>query len=121
MRRIVLQALTVLGAILLAGCAGWRRANLSTTAPIPPRQQVQVWQAGRSQLVHAVVVRGDTLYAVPFTQSPSCDSCGVAIPLNQVDSTRLGNLERAGFLAVFVPIVALVGLTVAFALGYGSD
>ena len=37
MRRIVLQALTVLGAILLAGCAGWRRANLSTTAPIPPR------------------------------------------------------------------------------------
>ena len=121
MRRPMVRALTALAAVLLVRCAGWRRANLSATAPIPPRQQVQVWQGGTSRLVHAAVVRGDTLYAVPFTQAPSCDSCRVTIPLSQVDSTRLGNLERAGLLVVVVPILALLGLGVAFAIGYGAD
>ena len=120
MRRPVFEALALVVATLVSGCAGWRRTELSPAVPIAPRQQVQVWQAGRSRLVHALVVRGDTLYAVPFTQSPSCDSCRVAIPLSQVDSTRFGNIERVGFIVGLGPIVALLGLVAAFALSSGD-
>jgi hypothetical protein len=42
------------------------------------------------------VIADDSISGVPFTSSPSCDSCRVAVPRAMVDSVRLGN-PTAGF------------------------
>ena len=107
--------------LLATGCAGWRRTQLSEGDRLPPRQQVQVWQNGLSRVVHAGLVAHDTLYAVPFTKPPSCDTCRIAIALSEVDSVRLGNQERTGFVLGMLPFAALGGLLVVFLLSYGSD
>jgi len=46
---------------------------------------------------HALVIAADSISGVPFTSSPGCDSCRVAVPRAAVDSVRLGN-PTAGFL-----------------------
>lgn len=61
------------------------------------RTQVQVWQGERVTLLHGVALESDTLRGVPFTQSPTCDSCAVRIALETVDSLRVGSRERAFF------------------------
>jgi hypothetical protein len=83
-------------AFLQVGCgAGWRTTQLAA-GPLPPRQQAQVWSEGRSLRWHALVIFTDSISGVPFTHSPQCDSCRVAVPRGSVDSVRLGN-PTAGF------------------------
>ena len=83
-------------ALVQAGCgAGWRTTPLAA-GPLPPRQQAEVWTEGRALRWHALVVATDSISGVPFTSSPACDSCRVALPRGSVDSVRLGN-PTAGF------------------------
>lgn len=88
--------LTFTLALLQAGCgAGWR-AKPVQPGPLPARQQAQVWRDGRAYRWHSVVVTGDSVTGIPFTQSPQCDTCRVALPRASIDSMRLGN-PTAGF------------------------
>ncbi|HWN18972.1 MAG TPA: hypothetical protein VNO19_08660 [Gemmatimonadales bacterium] len=64
---------------------------------LPTRAQVQVWQGERVTLLHAVTLEREALRGVPFTQPPTCDSCGVRVPLAAVDSLRVGSKERGFF------------------------
>lgn len=116
-------AVAVAGLMIVAsgGCAGWRRTQIADGERLSPRQQVQVWRAGGHQVVHGARVTHDTLYAVPFTMAPGCDSCRLAFPLSEVDSLRLGHQERQGLLIALLPVAALGGLLLAFAIGYGAD
>jgi hypothetical protein len=99
-------------ALLQTGCgAGWRTAPLAA-GPLPPRQQAQVWAEGRALRWHALVVATDSISGVPFTHSPACDSCRVAVPREAVDSVRLGN-PTAGF---WKSVGLGMGITVAAAL-----
>jgi hypothetical protein len=83
-------------AFVQTGCgAGWRSTTL-TSGPLPPRQQAQVWTEGRALRWHAIQVATDSISGVPFTRSPGCDSCRVAVPRASVDSVRFGN-PTAGF------------------------
>ena len=92
MRRLGVFAL----ALIQAGCgAGWRTTQLAA-GPLPARQQAEVWTGGRALRWHALVVATDSISGVPFTSSPGCDSCRVALPRGSVDSVRLGN-PTAGF------------------------
>ena len=118
-RRIA--AVATVSALVATGCAGWRRTQLSEGDHLPPRQQIQVWQNGLARVVHSGLVQHDTLYAVPFTRPPSCDSCRIAIPMSEVDSVLLGNQERQGLVVGLLPFAVLGGLILAFALGYGAD
>jgi hypothetical protein len=78
-------------ALLQCGCgAGWQASRIAP-GPLPPRQQAQVWTGDRAEQWHAVVVTADLVSGVPFTQSPACDSCRVAVSRSAVDSIRLGN------------------------------
>jgi hypothetical protein len=120
MRRRALAVLEILTLTLATSCAGWRRTQLSEGQRLPPRQQVQVWRHGDSRIVHAGLVQHDTLYAVPFTKPPGCDSCRIAIPMSEVDSLQLGNLERTGLAVVVLPIVLGLGLLLAFSIAYGG-
>jgi hypothetical protein len=102
--------------VVSTGCgAGWRRADLQDGA-LKPRQQVQLWRAGKPTNWHAVVIRPDTVSAIPFMRPVGCDSCRVGMPRTEIDSMRLGN-PVAGFwktvgLAVGIPLAILVGVCI---------
>jgi hypothetical protein len=112
----------VAAATLLTACgAGWRRTEPSPETPLPPRQQVQVWQGDNSRLLHAVVVTVDSISGVPYQLPPDCDSCRVALARSTVDSMRLGNKEKAA-LKSFGFGYALLGVAaVVLAYSFGRD
>jgi hypothetical protein len=120
MRRRRTAALGMLVLMLTAGCAGWRRTQLSEGQRLPPRQQVRVWRHGESRIVHAGLVQHDTLYAVPFTKPPSCDSCRIAIPMSEVDSLQLGNSERTGLFVVLLPWTLGMATLIAISIAFGN-
>lgn len=99
-----LLQLVVCGA-LVSGCAGWYRIEVPTDTVLARRQQVQIWQGSRSQVLHAVRVRADTVSGIPFFQPLSCDSCLVTIPRAGVDSLRLGNQEGPAIAGIMLPLV----------------
>jgi hypothetical protein len=120
MRHRTAAALGLLTLALAAGCAGWHRTQLSEGQRLPPRQQVRVWQHGDSRIVHAGLVRHDTLFAVPFTKPPGCDSCRIAIPMSEVDSLEFGNSERTGVFVVLLPFALAMGFLIAISIIYGG-
>ena len=105
-----------------AACgAGWRQP----TEPIPvalsnPRQQVQVWRAGRSLQLHGVTVSEDSVSGIPYLAPLDCNSCRIALPRSEVDSLRVGNptsgFWRSGGLAVGL----LFGLAIVVCAGARS-
>jgi len=111
-----LAVVLVLSALTATGCgAGWRRTELSD-GPLKPRQQVQIWRAGRMAQWHAVVIEVDTVSGIPFFQPAQCDSCRIRIPRAQIDSMRLGD-PVAGFwktagLVVAIPIAIMLAVCI---------
>jgi hypothetical protein len=92
-------------ALVCAGCsAGWVRRPIESPGPLPPRQQVQVWQGGHATLLHGLKIDSTTVSGIPYHKSLSCDSCTVVIPRADVDSLRLGDLSNGLWKSV-----ALVG------------
>jgi hypothetical protein len=82
--------------LLQSGCgAGWRTTEAGP-GRLPARQQAQVWSGGKARQWHGILVTTDSVSGVPYTQSPECDSCRVALARSVVDSIRLGN-PSAGF------------------------
>lgn len=94
--------------LCLTACAGWHRVELPPDTTLARRQQVQVWRGTSATVVHAVRVTPDTVSGVPYLLRPSCDSCAIAIPRNQVDSLRLGGAEGPVMALIIVSIVALL-------------
>ena len=105
----------VLSVSLLCGCSGWTRLALPSDTTLAPRQQVQVWSGSHARVLHAVRLSRDSLVGVPFEKPPSCDSCRVAIARSDVDSLRVGSMERAGIVVSALPFLALAFLAMAFA------
>ena len=76
----------------IGGCgAGWRRTEPVSPGPLPARQQIQVWAAGRMLRLHGVIVGADSVSGVPFNRSLDCDSCRVGMGKDDVDSLRIGD------------------------------
>lgn len=96
MSRAPVVILTLLAGTYACG-GGWHRLEDVTPRPLPIRTQVQVWQDGRVTLLHGVKLESGTVEGVPFVEAPTCDSCRVHIPLQAVDSLRIGNKERGFF------------------------
>jgi len=101
--------------VLVCGCAGWERVQLASDTSLAPRQQVQVWSGSHARVLHGVRLSRDSLVGVPFQKPPSCDSCRVAIARSDVDSLRVGSMERAGIVVSALPFLALAFLAMAFA------
>lgn len=90
-RRYRAWLLLALTALQAACGAGWHRIDHHTPAPLPPRQQVQLWSQGHLLRWHAVQWSPDSISGIPFLQPPACDSCRLSLPRFAVDSVRLGD------------------------------
>lgn len=94
--------------LLLTGCApAWQSIPLPADTLLRPRQHLQVWQQGHARVLHSVRVTPESIGGVPYHLPPLCDSCRVALPRAQVDSTRVGNPEAVGVANVLFPLAAL--------------
>jgi hypothetical protein len=99
---------------LITACAvGPRAVPIPPPGALPPRQDLEVWQATQATTLHAVVVTPDSLTGVPVWQSPSCDPCRVAIPLPAIDSIREVSTDKAAlgtvaYVAGFAAVALLV-------------
>lgn len=95
--------------LLITACgAGWHRQSPEPRQAINPRQQVQVWTAGRAQRWHGLEVTGDSVSGIPFQQALSCDSCRIAMPAAAVDSIRYGNPTGGFWNAVGTSVGAML-------------
>jgi hypothetical protein len=104
-------------ATLNSSCAGWTRIDVGADTTFGRRQQVQVWSGGRAQVVHAVRIQGDSLFAVPFHEPPSCDSCRIALPRARVDSLRAGDQEFPAIVTIVVTVGGGLALLYSWARG----
>jgi hypothetical protein len=101
--------------LLSIGCgAGWHQPIALSPGPLPTRQQVQVWSNGHARRWHAVTVSQDSIWGVPFTESPSCLVCREGLVRTAVDSVRLGN-PVAGFWKTIGLVLGAVGALLASA------
>jgi hypothetical protein len=121
-----LRTLREVGLItLLTGCAGglagWQRVESTPALDFTPRQQVQVWHDGRSDIWHRVRPVPDSLSGIPYHRPLDCDSCRVCLPLGAIDSLRLGRLERAGMMVGALPFLGLASVILALRLDWGND
>jgi hypothetical protein len=102
-RTLFAALLTWLPAACAGGLAGWERAPVPIPDSFALRQQVQVWRGDHSLIWHAVERQDSTLSGIPYHRPPDCDSCREKVPLETVDSLRLGSLERVGWLVAASP------------------
>lgn len=92
---------------LLTSCAGWRRVAAPADTTFAPRHQVQVWQGGKTRVLHRVRLTRDSIIGIPFQLPPTCDSCQVMMPRRDVDSLRVGSQESSAIVLAALPFIAL--------------
>lgn len=103
-----------------AGCgAGWHAVSGPEPAAYRPRQQAQIWHAGKATQVHGLRLTSDSVSAVPYLQPAACDSCRIAWARTEVDSIRLGD-PSGGFLATLLGALAVLSVVVFAACAFGS-
>lgn len=84
------RVLVPLACAAVAGCSSWYPRPVEVLrAPLAPREQAQLWVGTRAHLVHGVLVRGDSVWAVPYFLPIDCDSCVQRFALAEIDSVRL--------------------------------
>jgi hypothetical protein len=105
---LMLRFSPLLVLMLVWGCgAGWHRPRAELPAPLPARQQVQIWRNGVALQWHAVRLTADSVSGISFLQPVQCDSCRVSVPRATVDSLRLGN-PVAGFWKTMGLVTAII-------------
>jgi len=106
----------VVGVVMLAqACgAGWHRLNELGTGALEPRQQAEVWRAGRALRWHALLINADSVSGIPFHRPVDCDSCRVAVPRASIDSLRLGDPVAAFWKSAGLVAGALLAGCLAF-------
>ncbi|HTI05959.1 MAG TPA: hypothetical protein VL549_11610 [Gemmatimonadales bacterium] len=104
-------------ALAVLGCAaGWARRPLESLGPVPPRQQVQVWHAGRADVLHGVRLDSMFLDGIPFHKPLSCDSCIVRIPSAHVDSIRFGDEVESFWRSTALVLGVVFGTSLVYCL-----
>jgi hypothetical protein len=64
---------------------------------------VRLWVRGEGHQVHGVQLRGDSVIAVSFIRSPTCDSCALRFARTDVDSVQVRAFEwRRSIVAAIV-------------------
>ena len=118
MRQRLILRVGLLGALAAASaCSSWRIDRGTLPQNLAPRTQVEIWVAGRGTMVNAFRVVGDTLFAVPLWQSPSCDSCAISVPVSQVDSVRTRRPAQGRTIALAAFLTALLVVSAVAAEG----
>jgi hypothetical protein len=87
------RALPILLLAALAGCTHWVRDETVLQAPVPARDQLQIFTPTSTIRAHGIRSDSTTLSYVPYVMPPDCDSCRVTVPLASVDSIRSSKLS----------------------------
>jgi hypothetical protein len=90
-------------------------------APLAPRARMQLWSAGHAFDVHGVVVSGDSVRAVRYFQSLSCETCFLRFALRDIDSVRVERYEggETGGLTLGLLLAGLIVYLIAHPLTFG--
>ena len=109
-------------ALFVTACTTWRRDDAVLRAPVPERRPVQIWSSGRSLAAHGLLVRGDSLRAVPRWKPPDCDTCARFFALAAIDSARVRRISpvRTAVLLAVLAAWAYVTAGIAGTGGPGS-
>jgi hypothetical protein len=116
----VLALLTALLLLEAACTAGPRRVDLPTPAPLGPRQELELWQAGKPRTLHAVVQARDSISGVPVHRPPTCRSCRVTLALADIDSVRVVSSDRSALLAQGLVLGFAAAALVAWRISEGD-
>jgi hypothetical protein len=98
----------------VTACTTWRRRDDVLTQPVPERQHLQLWTGRQGHSLHGVVVRGDSIRAVPRWKPPQCDSCAVVLARVAVDSVRVRVSSPVQTVALLTVLYAFVYIGVQF-------
>ena len=117
MNAVAKESIALILCTVLAGCAGWHRLEVPVDTTLAQRQQTQIWQGNHSRVLHAVHLTRDSLFGIPFTQPPSCDSCVIRIARARIDSVRVGNQEGPAIAGIMLPLAG--GLLLLYLVSRG--
>ena len=92
----------------VTACTTWRRRDDALTQPVPERQHLQLWTGRQGHSLHGVVVRSDSIRAVPRWKPPQCDSCAVVFARAAVDSVRVRVSSPVRTVALLTVLCAFV-------------
>lgn len=92
----------------VTACTTWRRRDDALRRPVPERQHLQLWTGRQGHSLHGVVVRGDSIRAVPRWKPPRCDSCAVLFARAAVDSVRIRVSSPVRTVALLTILAAFV-------------
>lgn len=119
---IVARLGAVLALALSAACAASTGTVAVGVEPPPrfaPSQKMTLrYRDGHSVVLRGVQVTHDSVSGVPVPQSPSCDSCRVAVAVAEIADATVTRDDRNTMLLLAAPF-AFVGLL--FLLGPGMD
>ncbi len=88
MRRLTALILAV---ATLTSCNSWGYSQAPEPGDVPPKAQYQVFTPDEVLWLRAVQITPDTLSGIPFKKAPSCTSCRISFPLDQVDSVKIAH------------------------------
>jgi len=106
-RRATTLALAV---VTLTSCNSWGYSQAPEPTPVPTKAQYKVYTADEVLWLREVMVTTDSLSGVPFKKELSCTSCRISLPLDAVDSVRIGrsNTTKTVVIAVTSAFVILL-------------
>jgi hypothetical protein len=108
----VLTRRSIAAAMLLTtsvgACTTWGHKADVLTQPVPERQPLELWTGSQRHWLHGMVVRGDTIRAVPRWKPPGCDSCAILLALADVDSVRVRVASPVRTVALVTSLAAFV-------------
>ena len=113
-RRLVCAAVSSLVLACAACGAGWHRPAPMPSGRLSPGQQVRVWHDGAVERWHAVVIRPDSVFGVPWLEPRGCDTCRVSLARAQVDSIQVGNPMGGFWRTVGIGFLVILALTAPF-------
>ena len=94
-----------------AGCTSWSR--LPESRPVPSRGSVQVWRAGRGNILYDARRLGDSLVG----QGPYPDTTRRTVALSDIDSLRTQTFDPGKMLIVGTGVAMAVVFAFAQSLG----
>jgi len=103
-----------------SGCTTWTRVP-PEGLPEPAPQQVQIWSGDSATVVHAPVIRDDSLTGTAQPSKANAAGARIARPIQDVDSLRVRKVSPSHTILAGVGILGAVAFIAAVTGGLYGD